>query len=87
VAEETVSRAFTALNDAGLIAVENRRIDILDLAALAGFRRRVPLQKQCTAGPDAHRADRPAGRACTGVRLMRISANVTGHFGHRDRRR
>jgi CRP/FNR family transcriptional regulator len=39
VAHETVSRSFTTLADAGLLTVQNREVDILDLPALRGVAR------------------------------------------------
>jgi CRP/FNR family transcriptional regulator len=53
VAHETVSRSFTLLAQAGLIAVSNRSIEVLDRPALQAF-------AQATRGP--HEGGRPASR-------------------------
>jgi CRP/FNR family transcriptional regulator len=58
VAHETISRSFAALAEAGLIEVEQRKVEILDLDALRQYAQgtRTPAKADLRASPSAPRA-------------------------------
>ncbi|MGJ7509823.1 Crp/Fnr family transcriptional regulator [Variovorax sp. GT1P44] len=62
VAHETISRSFTALADLHLVNVEQRTVEILDLAALQQFAQgtRAPAKLHCSSLPGAGKRPRQA---------------------------
>lgn len=62
VAHETVSRSFSTLADAGLLRVDNREVELLDLDALRA-RARITRGLHVDALPAAARASGPAARS------------------------
>jgi CRP/FNR family transcriptional regulator len=66
MAHETVSRSFTTLDEAGLVKVDNREIEILDPDGLKGLSR-------CTRGPVVHNGGAAAGTSPQAPRDRRMA--------------